>query len=151
MRPSSSGIVLVRTTVPGISWSRSMNLAYTDLPMSRFTRRLIGMMVENRIKNRVIETYHSSSSRLSKPSNATRMMESARVNAQSIFVRLLISYSSRPVFDREGDVDKACRVCAPVYTTTASTVAFDARTVFAHAVLSMVSGAVITLSLAPGD
>ena len=38
--PSSSGMVLLRTTVPGIARSRWIIQEYTTLPMSRLTRRL---------------------------------------------------------------------------------------------------------------
>ena len=38
--PSSSGMVLLRTTVPGIARSRWIIQEYTTLPISRLTRRL---------------------------------------------------------------------------------------------------------------
>ncbi|KAG7117809.1 hypothetical protein HYQ46_011057 [Verticillium longisporum] len=50
MRPKSSGIVLVRTTVPGMPESRWMNQEYALLPMSRLTRKLMGTMVEKRTR-----------------------------------------------------------------------------------------------------
>ena len=40
IRPSSSGIVLLRTTVPGMSLSCTINQEYTTFPISRLTRRL---------------------------------------------------------------------------------------------------------------
>src|SRR5215475_1282589 len=89
----------------------------------------------------MIATYHGFLLDGSKPSRATRMMESERVMIQRIFVKLLISSSRRPVFDREGDVDRADRVCRPVYMTTPYVVVLEAKTVFAQAVLSMVRGA----------
>ena len=39
-RPSSSGMVLVRTTVPGMAASLWIIHEYTIFPISRFTRRL---------------------------------------------------------------------------------------------------------------
>jgi hypothetical protein len=80
----------------------------------------------------------------SKPSSATKTTDNDNVNAQRIFVREFISYSRRPVFDREEDVERAERVCEPVYIITAYVVALEARTVLAQAVLSIVNDAVLT-------
>ena len=40
-RPNSSGMVLLRTTVPGMALSRWIIHEYTIFPMSRLTRRLV--------------------------------------------------------------------------------------------------------------
>ena len=148
IRPKSSGIVLVRTTVPGMSLSRSMNHAYTDLPMSRLTRREIGTMVENKMRKRMTDTYHGLPLCESNPSKATKTNERASVRKQSLFVKELISISNRPVLDLDGDVDMAARVCGPVYITTPRTVELEARTVLAQAVLSMFKGADLVCSVA---
>jgi hypothetical protein len=104
----------------------------------------MGTIVENNTKNRIILTYHLPST-FSNPSNATRTTDNVAVRAQRIFVREFISYSSSPVFERDGDVERAERVWEPVYTITASVVAFEASTVLHQAVLSMVRGAELVL------
>lgn len=45
IRPSSSGIVLLRTTVPGMALSCIIIHEYTTLPRSRLTRRLQGKKI----------------------------------------------------------------------------------------------------------
>ncbi len=107
-------MVLVRTTAPGMPGSRWMNHEYALFPRSRLTRRLMGTMVENRTRNRMIFTYHTLPAVSSKPSSATRMTDRAKVKAQRILVSELISYSSSPVLDLEGAVERADRVCGPV-------------------------------------
>jgi hypothetical protein len=41
IRPNSSGIVLLRTTVPGIALSRVIKKEYNVLPISKLTRKLL--------------------------------------------------------------------------------------------------------------
>ncbi len=108
--------------------------------MSRLTRRLMGTIVENNTKNRIILTYHLPST-FSNPSNATRTTDNVAVSAQRIVVRWFISYAISPGFERDGDGESADRVWDPVYTTTASVVAFEASTVLHQAVFSMLKGA----------
>src|ERR1700733_199394 len=99
MRPSSSGIVLVRTTAPSIPRSLWINHEYTVFPISKLTRKLIGTIVEKSTKNLIILTYHTLLMVDSKPSSATNTIDNDRVKAQRILVRELISYSRRPIFD----------------------------------------------------
>ena len=109
------------------------------------------MMLEKRIKNLIILTYQGvfaispsfpggpeSGVCGSIPRSATNVMERVKVMKQRIFVRLLISSSSKPVFERALDVDNACRVSGPVKMTAAIVVVVEAMTVLAHAVLSIV-------------
>ncbi|KAH3663787.1 hypothetical protein OGAPHI_005190 [Ogataea philodendri] len=84
--------------------------AYTDLPRSRFTRKDTGMIVENRIKNRITSTYQS----LVNPWHATNTKERMKTHAQRILERLLISSSKSPVLTPGTEVFIDCRVSLPV-------------------------------------
>ena len=62
----------------------------------------------------MIATYQGFLFEGSNPSRATNIMDRLSVMTQRILVKLLISISKRPVFDLDGDVDSADRVCRPV-------------------------------------
>lgn len=71
-------------------------------------------MVEKRMRNLIMETYHGRPSMTWNLATATRTKDKDSVKIHSHLVNELISSSKRPVLDLDGDVDKAWRVCGPV-------------------------------------